>query len=120
MRPLRTRSSDTDSATLCALSSPVTGRNGLQIGRHAFGIPGLPDEESDELLNRLLRLAADDASRVYYHQWEVGDLVVRTLATSAACSVGLGAAAEGFCHTLLVGADLGQPTYAASSVPLSS
>ena len=63
--------------TPCALSSPVTGRNGLQIGRHAFGIPGLTDAQSDELLSWLLRFAADEPSRVYYHQWEVGDLVVR-------------------------------------------
>lgn len=57
----------------------MTGRNGLQIGRHAFGIIGLTAEESDELLDGLLRFAADEPSRTYYHQWEVGDLVVRAL-----------------------------------------
>jgi alpha-ketoglutarate-dependent taurine dioxygenase len=55
---------------------PVSGRNALQIGRHAFGIPGLSDEESDELLEHLLRFAADDPTRTYYHQWEVGDLLI--------------------------------------------
>jgi alpha-ketoglutarate-dependent taurine dioxygenase len=55
---------------------PVTGRRGLHIGRHAFGIPGMSAEASDELLSGLLRHAASEPSRCYYHQWAVGDLVV--------------------------------------------
>lgn len=99
--------------TPCALSSPVTGRNGLQIGRHAFGIPGLTDAQSDELLSWLLRFAADEPSRVYYHQWEVGDLVVRFKGNT---QFGLSA----WSHLLALGAGVGQPTDAAPSVPLPS
>ena len=48
---------------------PVTGRRGLHIARHAFGVTGLSAEESDELLAGLLRDAASDPSRTYYHQY---------------------------------------------------
>jgi alpha-ketoglutarate-dependent taurine dioxygenase len=54
---------------------PATGRPSLFIGRHAHAVPGLSEDESLELLDRLL----DDACRpprVYEHRWEVGDLVV--------------------------------------------
>jgi alpha-ketoglutarate-dependent taurine dioxygenase len=54
---------------------PETGRRSLYTGRHAYGIPGLPEAESAALLKRLL----DDACqppRVYRHRWQVGDLVV--------------------------------------------
>jgi alpha-ketoglutarate-dependent taurine dioxygenase len=36
----------------------------------------LPPRESDELLAELLRFAASEPSRTYYHQWAVGDLVL--------------------------------------------
>ena len=55
---------------------PVTGRRGLHIARHAFGVTGLSAEESDELLAGMLRDAASDPSRTYYHQYDVGDLVL--------------------------------------------
>jgi alpha-ketoglutarate-dependent taurine dioxygenase len=54
---------------------PATGRPSLFIGRHAYGIPGMSDEDADELLATLL----DDACRpprLYEHDWKVGDLVV--------------------------------------------
>lgn len=54
---------------------PGTGRPSLYIGRHAYGIPGLSEEESESLLATLL----DDACqppRVYAHEWSVGDIVV--------------------------------------------
>ena len=54
---------------------PVTGRSALFIGRHAHAIPGLPRDESDELLAELLE-AACRPPRVYRHHWQPGDLVV--------------------------------------------
>ncbi|HEX4434964.1 MAG TPA: TauD/TfdA family dioxygenase [Acidimicrobiales bacterium] len=54
---------------------PVTGRSALYIGRHAFGIKGLPDRESEELLWELHELACRPP-RLYRHEWQVGDLVI--------------------------------------------
>ncbi|MDH3680419.1 MAG: TauD/TfdA family dioxygenase [Acidimicrobiia bacterium] len=54
---------------------PVTGRPNLLIGRHAYGIVGMDEDESVALLDRL----ADEACRpprVYHHRWEVGDAVL--------------------------------------------
>ena len=50
---------------------PVTGRPALFIGRHAHAIPGLPRDESDELLAELLE-AACRPPRVYRHRWAAG------------------------------------------------
>jgi alpha-ketoglutarate-dependent taurine dioxygenase len=54
---------------------PVTGRRALFIGRHAHAIPGLPREESDQLLDDLLD-AACQPPRVYRHRWQPGDVAV--------------------------------------------
>ena len=54
---------------------PVTGKPALYIGRHAYGIPGLEDAESEALLNRLLSFACSP-ERCYEHHWQVGDLIV--------------------------------------------
>ncbi len=54
---------------------PVTGRRSLCLGRHSFGIPGMPLEESDALL-RDLETSACRPPRVYEYEWQVGDLVV--------------------------------------------
>lgn len=54
---------------------PATGRRSLFIGRHAFGIPGLSESESEALLDELLDLACRPP-RVLHHEWTVGDLVV--------------------------------------------
>lgn len=54
---------------------PETGRRSLLIGRHAFGIPGLDPQESERLLDDLLRDACR-APRVYVHRWSPGDAVV--------------------------------------------
>ena len=54
---------------------PSTGRPALYIGRHAYGIPGLSEAESEALLDELLTFACQPP-RVYHHDWEVGDLVV--------------------------------------------
>lgn len=52
---------------------PETGVKNLFLGRHAFGIPGLPREESRELLRSLLAFVVSDPGRVYTHRWTPGD-----------------------------------------------
>lgn len=54
---------------------PVTGRRSLFLGRHSFGIPGIPLEEGDALL-REFETEACRPPRVYEHEWQVGDLIV--------------------------------------------
>lgn len=55
---------------------PETGRPNLMIGRHAFGIPGLPRDESRELLARLVEFTVSDERRVYHHDWQPGDTLL--------------------------------------------
>ena len=54
---------------------PETGRRALMVGRHAFGIPGLPPAESEQLLDELAEFACQPP-RVYHHTWSPGDAVV--------------------------------------------
>lgn len=54
---------------------PETGRKSLFIASHAFGIPGMSEEESEKLMDDLTAFACQ-APRVYRHNWSVGDLVV--------------------------------------------
>lgn len=54
---------------------PETGRHSLLIGRHAFGIPGMSPESSEQLLEDLLSFACRPP-RVYEHNWNVGDAVL--------------------------------------------
>ena len=54
---------------------PETGRHALVIGRHAYGIPGLTEAESAELLDRLLDHTCR-APNVYQHEWAPGDAVL--------------------------------------------
>ena len=54
---------------------PVTGRPALFIGRHAYGIPGLPADESERLLDELLDFACRPP-RVFSHRWQPGDLAI--------------------------------------------
>ena len=54
---------------------PVTGRDALYIGRHAHAIPGLPDAESERLLDELMDFACRPP-RTVAHDWQVGDVVV--------------------------------------------
>ena len=54
---------------------PETGRRSLLIGRHAYGIPGLSDEESARLLDELAEFTCQ-APRVYHHTWTPGDAVL--------------------------------------------
>tara|TARA_B100001287_G_scaffold96357_1_gene80964 strand:- start:2449 stop:3369 length:921 start_codon:yes stop_codon:yes gene_type:complete len=54
---------------------PVTGRNALCIGRHAYKIPGMDDKEANNLLDSLLEEACQPP-RLYKHSWSTGDLVI--------------------------------------------
>lgn len=55
---------------------PETGRPSLAVGRHAYGIPGMSESASEELLAGLIEFAVGDESRVYQHRWTAGDVVV--------------------------------------------
>ena len=52
-----------------------TGRKALYIGRHAYGIPGLEEVESETLLADLLTFACRPP-RTHMHDWVAGDIVV--------------------------------------------
>ena len=54
---------------------PVTGTPSLLIGRHAYGIPGLSEPESERFLAELVDQACQ-GPRVYEHQWRSGDAVI--------------------------------------------
>lgn len=54
---------------------PVTGRPSLFIGRHAYGIPGLAEAESERLLDELLAFACQPP-RIWRHRWRAGDVAI--------------------------------------------
>ena len=54
---------------------PETGRKSIYTGRHAYGIVGMSEEESEALLTKLMADACQPP-RTYIHAWQVGDLVV--------------------------------------------
>jgi alpha-ketoglutarate-dependent taurine dioxygenase len=54
---------------------PETGRKTLAIGRHAYGVPGLEETESERLLDELCAFACQ-SPRTYAHHWTPGDVVV--------------------------------------------
>ena len=54
---------------------PATGRPALYIGRHAYGIPGLSEAESEALLDELVTFACQPP-RTYEHTWRPGDMVI--------------------------------------------
>ena len=54
---------------------PETRRKALTIGRHAYGIPGLSQEQSEGLLDELCVFACQPP-RTYHHHWTAGDVVV--------------------------------------------
>ena len=54
---------------------PVTGRKALFIGRHAYGIPGLEESESEKLLADLVDFACR-TPRVYTHRWQRDDVII--------------------------------------------
>lgn len=55
---------------------PETGRPNLFVGRHAFGVPGLERTQSRELIRSLVEHVVGDETRVYEHNWEVGDTLL--------------------------------------------
>ena len=55
---------------------PDTGVKNLFVGRHAFAIPGLARDESRELLKSLIEFVISDHSRIYVHQWNIGDTLI--------------------------------------------
>jgi len=55
---------------------PETGRKALAIGRHAYGIPGLSEAESETLITELNDFAVSDNRRTYQHRWQAGDAVL--------------------------------------------
>ena len=54
---------------------PDTGRLALVVGRHAYGIPGISEQESEDLLNHLVDHTCREP-RVHHHRWEPGDAVL--------------------------------------------
>jgi alpha-ketoglutarate-dependent taurine dioxygenase len=56
-------------------SHPETGRRSLLIGRHAYGIPDMDPNESEQLLEHLIDFACQPP-RTYQHNWSPGDAVV--------------------------------------------
>ncbi len=54
---------------------PETGRKNLLVGRHAYDIVGLDEQESEKLLQDLVTFACQ-RPRTYHHQWQAGDAVI--------------------------------------------
>jgi alpha-ketoglutarate-dependent taurine dioxygenase len=54
---------------------PETGRKTLMIGRHAFGVTGLAEDDGERLLSDLCDFACRPP-RVWRHRWTAGDVVV--------------------------------------------
>lgn len=54
---------------------PVTGREALYMGRHAYGIVGLSAADSERLLSGLVAFACQPP-RVWGHSWQPGDVVI--------------------------------------------
>ena len=55
---------------------PETGRKALAVGRHAYGIPGISEDESSRLIADLIDFAVSDAARVHEHSWSAGDVIL--------------------------------------------
>lgn len=53
-----------------------TGRKCLTIGRHINKIPGMSDQEAQNLARELEEFACSNEDWVYHHSWEVGDAVI--------------------------------------------
>ena len=52
-----------------------TGRKSLTIGRHAYGVQGMTDAESETFLTELVDFACQPP-RVHHHEWAAGDIVI--------------------------------------------
>jgi alpha-ketoglutarate-dependent taurine dioxygenase len=53
---------------------PETAVPALMIGRHAYGIPGMTEWESEQFLAELADFACQPP-RIYHHRWSPGDVV---------------------------------------------
>ena len=53
-----------------------TGQKCLTIGRHINKIPGMTDQEAQNLARELEEYACSNQEWVYHHAWEVGDAVI--------------------------------------------
>ena len=53
-----------------------TGQKCLTIGRHINKIPGMSDQEAQNLARELEEHACGNQEWVYHHSWEVGDAVI--------------------------------------------
>ena len=53
-----------------------TGKKCLTIGRHINKIPGMTDQEAQNLARELEEYACSNQEWVYHHAWEVGDAVI--------------------------------------------
>ena len=53
-----------------------TGQKCLTIGRHINKIPGMSDQEAQNLARELEEFACSNDDWVYHHSWEVGDAVI--------------------------------------------
>ena len=53
-----------------------TGQKCLTIGRHINKIPGMRDQEAQNLARELEEFACSNEYWVYHHSWEVGDAVI--------------------------------------------
>jgi len=53
-----------------------TGQKCLTIGRHINKIPGMTDQEAQNLAHELEEYACSNEDWVYHHSWEVGDAVI--------------------------------------------
>ncbi len=54
---------------------PETGRTAMTIGRHAYGIPGMDADESEQLLQQLVDITCQPP-RIYHQTWSPGEAVV--------------------------------------------
>lgn len=54
---------------------PETGRKALLIGRHAYNVTGMAEDESERFMDDLNAFACAD-ERVYYHSWTPGEVVI--------------------------------------------
>lgn len=54
---------------------PETGRKALLIGRHAYNVTGMAEDESERFMDDLNAFACAE-ERVYYHSWTPGEVVI--------------------------------------------
>ncbi len=55
---------------------PETGRKSLAVGRHAYAIEGVADDDALALLHTLLEHVVAAPERVVEHEWQPGDVVL--------------------------------------------